>query len=256
MNDQPLTLGSQDRLEYTGTASNNSILSTRATDMHILVVEDELKTAAYLKKGLEEEGFNVTLAHDGEEGLAKAIGHSYDLLILDVMLPKKDGWALLQELREKGVKSLALFLTAKDSLDDKVKGLNLGGDAYLAKPFAFAELVAQIRSLLRRIPQKAIEVIQVLDLEISLTRQTATRAGRKLELSATEFSLLSLLALNKGQILSRAMISESVWDIRAESDSNVVDVYIRRLRNKVDDPFEKKLIKTVRGIGYSIGDEN
>jgi two-component system copper resistance phosphate regulon response regulator CusR len=223
-------------------------------NMHILVVEDELKTATYLKRGLEEEGFTVDIAHDGEEGILKAKNQHYDLLLLDVMLPKKSGLELLQELRKDGHQVLALFLTAKDTLDDKIRGLNLGGDAYLAKPFSFAELIAQIRSLLRRIPQKSSEILQVEDLEIHLARQTAIRSGEKLDLSSKEFSLLAFLAQHRGDVLSRAMISESVWDIHTEADSNVVDVYIRRLRTKVDDRFEKKLIKTVRGLGYSIGE--
>lgn len=218
--------------------------------MRILLIEDELKTLAFLKKGLEEEGFSIMTSSDGQQGLDLALRSDFDLIILDVMLPGKNGWEIISALREAGRKTLALFLTARDSLDDRVKGLTLGGDAYLVKPFAFTELLAYIRSLLRRSPQPTIEEITVGDLKIDLARHQASRGGCKLDLTSKEFSLLLLLARNKGNILSRTRISEQVWNITYESESNVVDVHIRRLRSKVDDPFPAKLIKTVRGMGY------
>lgn len=220
--------------------------------MKILLIEDELKTLAFLKKGLEEEGFSIVTASDGQEGLDLALRSQFDLIILDVMLPGKDGWEIISGIREAGQKTLALFLTARDSLDDRIKGLTLGGDAYLVKPFAFMELLAQIRTLLRRSPQPSIEEITVGDLKIDLARQQASRGGCKLDLTAKEFALLLLLARNKGNILSRTRISEQVWNVHYESESNVVDVHIRRLRAKVDDPFPAKLIKTVRGMGYCL----
>jgi two-component system copper resistance phosphate regulon response regulator CusR len=220
--------------------------------MNILVVEDEKKTARYLKKGLEEQGFAVDVAHDGEEGLFFAQETEHDLIILDVMLPKKDGLTLLAELRKQGRTTLALFLSAQYSLDDRVKGLDVGGDAYMVKPFAFSELLAQVRTLLRRTPQRPANQIEVADLHIDIDRRSAHRSGKKLELTAKEFSLLLLLARRRGEILSRTTISEQVWDIHFDSGSNVVDVHIRRLRSKVDDPYEVKLIKTVRGMGYML----
>ena len=220
--------------------------------MKVLIIEDEVKTAAYLKKGLEEEGFSVDLAHDGAEGLNLALSSDYDLLILDVMLPSKNGWEIIREIRQSGKETLALFLTAKDTLDDRIKGLNLGGDAYIVKPFAFSELVAQIRTLLRRIPVRSVDTIVIADLQINLNRRLAFRSGQRLNLSSREFALLALLARRRGEILSRTLISEQVWDIHYDSGSNVVDVHIRRLRAKVDDPFEIKLIKTIRGMGYLI----
>ncbi len=225
------------------------------TNMKILIIEDEIKTAAYLKKGLEEEGFTVDLAHDGFEGLNLAQTSEYDLLILDVMLPNIDGWEVMRQLRKAGKETLALFLSAKDSIDDRIKGLTLGGDAYIVKPFSFSELLAQIRTLLRRIPTRPVDSISIADLQINLSRRQAFRGGQKLNLSSREFSLLALLARRRGEILSRTVISEQVWDIHYDSGSNVVDVHIRRLRAKVDDPFELKLIKTIRGMGYVIESE-
>lgn len=218
--------------------------------MRILIIEDELKTLAFLKKGLEEEGFTIVTSSDGREGLDLALRAHFDLIILDVMLPGMSGWEIISALREAGQKTLALFLTARDSLDDRIRGLTLGGDAYLVKPFAFMELLAHIRTLLRRSPQPVIEEITVGDLRIDLVRQQAFRGGCKLDLTAKEFALLLLLARNRGNILSRTRISEQVWNVHYESESNVVDVHIRRLRAKVDDPFPAKLIKTVRGMGY------
>lgn len=224
--------------------------------MRLLVVEDEQKTASYLKKGLEENGFVVDIASDGDEGFHLASTQAYDLLILDVMLPGLSGFDLIAKLRQSGKNTLALFLTARDQLDDRVRGLEIGGDAYLVKPFAFSELLAQIKSLLRRTPQRMPDALKVDDLEIQVEKRFVARAGKKLDLTAKEFSLLLLLARRRGEILSRTLISENVWDIHFDSASNVVDVHIRRLRAKVDDPFPKKLIKTVRGVGYTIEEEN
>ena len=223
--------------------------------MKILLVEDSIKTVSYLKKGLEEEGFEVSVALDGESGLMLALGSDFDLIILDVMLPIRDGWSVISELRQSGKSCLTLFLSACDTLDDRIKGLNLGADAYLVKPFAFSELIAQVRTLLRRSPVKAnTNVLQVNDLVIDLVNHVATRAGQTLDLTPKEFSLLALLVRRRGEILTRAMISAQVWNIHFDSGSNCVDVHIRRLRAKIDDPWQVKLIKTIRGSGYSVGE--
>ncbi|MGZ3696825.1 MAG: heavy metal response regulator transcription factor [Bdellovibrionota bacterium] len=224
--------------------------------MHLLVVEDEKKAAAYLKKGLTENGFTVDVAEDGEDGLHLAKNGDYDLVILDVMLPRRDGWSVLAELRRSGKQTLCLFLTAKDAVPDRVKGLDLGADAYLVKPFAFSELLAHVRSLLRRGPARQPETVRVADLEIDLIQRKATRGGQKLDLTPKEFALLALMARRRGEVLSRTIISEQVWDMNFDSDTNVVDVHIRRLRTKVDDPFEVKLIQTVRGMGYMIQEDH
>lgn len=218
--------------------------------MRILIVEDESKTATYLSKGLTEAGFVVDVSHRGDDGLHLARTSDYDLLVLDVQLPKMDGWTVLKALRAAGKLIPVLFLTAKDEINDRVKGLELGADDYLVKPFAFSELLARIRSILRRGPLRQSELITVGDLEIDIARQRATRGGQKLELTPKEFGLLSLLARRTGEPLSRTLIAEQVWDMNFDSDTNVVDVHIRRLRSKVDDPFESKLIHTVRGVGY------
>lgn len=222
--------------------------------MRILVIEDEPKTAAYLRKGLSESGFIVDVAADGEEGLLLAVTHSYDLLVCDVMLPRIDGWAVVRQLRERELDLPIILLTARDAVDDRVKGLNLGADDYLAKPFAFSELLARVRSVMRRGGPRHAERIAIEDLEIDLVRHRVSRGGVELTLAPKEFSLLSLLARRRGEVLSRTIIAEEVWDMNFEGDTNVVDVAIRRLRSKVDDPFERKLIETVRGMGYVIRD--
>jgi two-component system copper resistance phosphate regulon response regulator CusR len=218
--------------------------------MRLLVVEDEKKTAASLCKGLTENGFAVDVAATGDDGLRAALAGPYDLILLDVMLPHRDGWSLLTELRKAGNQTPVLFLTARDAVRDRVKGLELGADDYLVKPFAFSELLARVRSILRRTPARAAEVLTAADLEVDLIRGRASRSGKRLELTPKEFALLSLLIRRKGEVLSRSLIAEQVWEIRYGGDSNVVDVHVRRLRAKVDDPFDRKLIHTVRGVGY------
>lgn len=222
--------------------------------MRILVIEDEPKTAAYLRKGLSENGFIVDVAADGEEGLLLAVTRSYDLLVCDVMIPRIDGWAVVKQVRERELDLPIILLTARDAVDDRVKGLNLGADDYLAKPFAFSELLARVRSVMRRGGPRHAERIAIEDLELDLVRHRVSRARVELTLAPKEFSLLSLLARRRGEVLSRTIIAEEVWDMNFEGDTNVVDVAIRRLRSKVDDPFERKLIETVRGMGYVIRD--
>jgi two-component system, OmpR family, copper resistance phosphate regulon response regulator CusR len=215
----------------------------------ILVVEDEKKTAAFLAKGLREARFRVQIALDGEAALTAARAGEFNLLIVDIMLPKKDGWTLVRELREAGVNTPVIFLTARDSVRDRVKGLELGADDYVVKPFAFPELLARARSLLRRTPAKSDE-IRIQDLEIDTRRHRAMRHGVPLNLTPKEFLLLTHLARAGGEVVSRKEITEHVWDIDFNTDTNVVDVVVRRLRAKVDDPFKKKLVQTIRGVGY------
>jgi two-component system copper resistance phosphate regulon response regulator CusR len=218
--------------------------------MKLLVVEDDPKTAAFLVKGLAENGFSVDAAGDGERGAVLLRQASYDLVVLDLMLPKKDGWSLLEEIRGGKQPPPVLILTARDGLEDRVRGLNLGADDYLVKPFAFSELLARVRSVLRRGPPRVQEVLKVGDLEVDVVRHRVTRAGRKLELTPKEFSLLALLVRRSGEVLSRTLIAEQVWEINFDCGTNIVDVHIRRLRAKVDEGFERKLVHTVRGIGY------
>jgi two-component system, OmpR family, copper resistance phosphate regulon response regulator CusR len=218
------------------------------------MVEDDRKTAAFLSKGLSENGFIVDIAGNGEEGLLLARRREYDLIILDIMLPERDGWSVLTEIRRSSNSIPVLFLTARDSVHDRVKGLELGGDDYLVKPFAFSELLARIRSVLRRGLSRQSEIVSIADLKIDLVKHKATRGEIQLGLTAKEFALLSLLARRRGEVLSRTYIAEQVWDMNFDSDSNVVDVAVRRLRRKVDDPFTEKLIRTIRGVGYVIED--
>lgn len=218
--------------------------------MRILLIEDEKKTAAFLAKGLREAGFAVEVARDGEKGLELAHARQHDLLIVDVMLPKRDGWDIVAQLRREGFSKPILFLTARDSVKDRVKGLELGADDYLIKPFAFSELLARVRSALRRSPARQEEQLKIEDLEIDTRRHKAVRGGVALNLTAKEFLLLAHLVRSASEVVSRAEIVEHVWGINFVTDTNVVDVMVRRLRAKVDDPFKKKLIHTIRGAGY------
>jgi two-component system copper resistance phosphate regulon response regulator CusR len=216
----------------------------------ILIIEDEAKTASYLQKGLSEEGFVADTAATGDEGMKLAHTSPYDLIILDVMLPGRDGWSIMENLRKEGRQTPVLFLTARDTVQDRVRGLELGADDYLVKPFAFSELLARVRSVLRRGPNRQPGPLKIGDLELDLAAHRVSRAGKRLELTPKEFALLSLLARRSGEVLSRTLIAEQIWDMNFDSDSNVVDVHVRRLRMKVDDGFEHKLIHTVRGVGY------
>ncbi|AMH43887.1 MULTISPECIES: heavy metal response regulator transcription factor IrlR [Burkholderiaceae] len=217
--------------------------------MRILIVEDEAKTGIYLRKGLNETGFVADWVADGVSGLHQAQTEDYDLIILDVMLPGQDGWSILQELRKTRLTPV-LFLTARDDVGDRVKGLELGADDYLAKPFDFVELVARVRSILRRGQSRDSSTLKVADLELDVTRRKATRHGKTILLTAKEFALLWLLMRRQGEILPRSTIASQVWDMNFNSDTNVVDAVIRRVRAKVDDDVEPKLIHTVRGMGY------
>jgi len=219
--------------------------------MRILIIEDEEKTAAFLSKGLKENGFSVDTASNGIDGLSAMEQNNYDLAILDIMLPLLDGWSVLSVLRNKDSQTRVLLLTARDSVEDRVKGLELGADDYLVKPFAFSELLARIRTLLRRGTATEIQKIQCADLEIDAIKHRVTRNDVRIDLTPKEFQLLLLMARRPGEVFSRTVIAEQVWDMNFDSDTNVVDVAIRRLRNKVDDPFENKLIHTIRGVGYA-----
>jgi two-component system, OmpR family, copper resistance phosphate regulon response regulator CusR len=216
----------------------------------VLVIEDERKAASYLKKGLSEHGYVVDISYDGEAGRQLATQFPYDLLIIDILLPQRDGWSVLRELRNSGCKTPALFLSALSGVEDKVRGLRLGADDYIVKPFAFSELLARIESILRRGPAHPQDVLRVADLEIQVLRHKANRSGCNLDLTLKEFQLLSLLARRPGDVFSRTVIAEQVWDMNFDSDTNLVEVHIRRLRSKVDDPFKTRLIHTVRGLGY------
>ena len=218
--------------------------------MRILVVEDELKAARYMGKGLTENGFSVDIASDGDDGLHLASTEAYDLIILDVMLPRRNGWSIITELRAAGKEVPVIFLSARDAVHDRVHGLELGADDYLVKPFAFSELLARIRIILRRHPLQQPELLRLADLELDLIRHKARRGGASLDLTAKEFQLLTLMLRRRGEVLTRTTISEQVWGINFDSDTNVVDVAVRRLRKKVDDPFTLKLIQTIRGVGY------
>lgn len=221
--------------------------------MRLLVVEDEIKLAQYLHKGLTENGHVVDLAHDGVEGRRLAVGGDYDLMLLDVMLPGVDGWGVLAAVRAAKRQTPVLMLTARGEVEDRVRGLEQGADDYLVKPFAFSELLARVGALLRRgAPSGAQSATQLClgDLEVDLVARKAVRAQQRLDLTAKEFSLLALLLRRRGQILSRTTLAEQVWDMNFDSDTNVVEVAVRRLRAKLDDPFESKLLHTVRGMGY------
>ena len=217
--------------------------------MRILIVEDEPKTAAYVSKGLTEHAYVVDAASNGIEGLHLAISGHYDLILLDVMLPGADGWAVLQGIRRER-QTPVLFLSARDEVADRVKGLELGADDYLVKPFAFSELLARIRTLLRRGAAQLEQRIRVADLDVDLVRRRVTRGGERIDLTAKEYALLDYFVRHLGEVVSRTLIAEHVWDMNFDSDTNVVDVAVRRLRAKIDDRFQTKLIHTIRGVGY------
>ena len=219
--------------------------------MKILIVEDETKTGEYLQKGLKEAGYNTDLARDGRDGLHLALTGDYDLVILDVMVPVVDGWQILKSIRQSGQSIPVLFLTAKDSVEDRVKGLEIGADDYLIKPFVFAELLARVRTLMRRGRNAAEPTTLVVgDLQLDLLRRRVVRGGTRIDLTAKEFALLELLMRRQGEVLPRSLIASQVWDMNFDSDTNVIEVAVRRLRSKIDEPFEAKLIQTVRGMGY------
>lgn len=218
--------------------------------MRILLIEDEKKTAGFLAKGLGEAGFTVEVAPDGEAGLNLAMTKRFNLLIVDVMLPKKNGWSVVATVRRKDVRTPILLLTARDSVRDRVKGLELGADDYLVKPFAFSELLARVRSILRRSPAGHHDHLRIDDLEIDTRKHKARRSGVPLHLTAKEFLLLAFLVRSAGEVVSRNEIAKQIWDIHFHTGTNIVDVMVRRLRAKVDDPFETKLVHTIRGVGY------
>lgn len=223
--------------------------------MRILVVEDEKKVARFLQQGLEEEHYTVDISHDGNEGLTMAETGSYDVIILDVMLPGKDGFEITRELRSERMTTPILMLTAKIATEDKVAGLDSGADDYLTKPFAFAELLARVRSLLRRGTQEKTIQLTAADLELDTVTHRAHRGGKAIELTAKEYSLLEFLLRNKDRVLSRTIIAEHIWDYHFDTGTNLIDVYINHLRNKVDTGFDLKLIHTVRGVGYVLKEE-
>ncbi len=223
--------------------------------MRMLLVEDEKKVADFVARGLRAERFAVDVANDGTEGWKMASGTEYDLIILDLMLPGLSGTELLRRLRRQGSSAAVLVLTARDATEDKVLNFEAGADDYLTKPFAFAELLVRIKALLRRPPTSRVHSLRVADLEIDRLTQQVRRAGKRIELTSKEYALLEYLAANAGRVLSRTMIVEHVWDESFESLTNIVDVYVRHLRSKVDDPFPTRLIHTVRGVGYSLSEE-
>lgn len=221
--------------------------------MRLLIIEDEQKAADFLRKGLAGDGITADVALDGEDGLDRALTGVYDLIVLDVMLPRRDGWSVITELRRRGRETPVIMLTARDAVPDRIRGLELGVDDYMVKPFSFSELYARIRTILRRGPALKREIVRVADLEIDLVGNRATRGGNRLDLTAKEFALLSLLASRTGEIISKIRIADRIWGVDfngIEKTVSIIDVNMSRLRAKVDGPFEKKLIHTVRGIGY------
>jgi len=218
--------------------------------MRILLIEDERKVASFLQRGLGAEHYSVDVAYDGEEGLARLCNGPYDLVILDVMLPQRDGLAVLREARQRGVQTPVLLLTARDTLADKVTGLDQGADDYLTKPFAFEELLARVRALLRRGAAAQPTILAFADLRLDPAARQVTRAGKRIDLTAKEFALLEFFLRNPGRVLSRALIAQHVWGVEFDTFTNVIDVYVKYLRKKIDADFEPKLIHTVRGAGY------
>lgn len=223
--------------------------------MRVLIAEDEPKTRRFLAQGLREEGISVETAEDGADALVLLREHAFDAVILDVMLPGADGWSVVKALRTEDIKTPVLFLTARDQIEDRVRGFELGGDDYLVKPFAFAELLARLRNLGRRTAvAQGDTIVRVEDLTVDPLRHHVERAGRVLQLTAKEYALLLLLARNRGRVLSRTLIAESVWGLNSDVQTNVVDVLIRRLRGKLDAPFDNPLLHTIRGVGYLLDD--
>ena len=218
--------------------------------MRILIVEDEKKVAGFIKKGLEEETYAVDVAYDGEDGLHLGLEGQYDLIILDIMLPKMDGLAILSQLRDQGSDVPILLLTAKDAVDDRVTGLNKGADDYLTKPFAFSELLARVRVLLRRGKAEVKTTLQISDLTLDLVSHKVNRGGDEIELTGKEYSLLEYFMRNQEKVLTRTMIAEHVWDYNFDTFTNVIDVYINHLRKKIDKDRQSKLLHTLRGVGY------
>ena len=220
--------------------------------MKILIIEDEPKTGQYLRQGLTESGFIVNLSSNGIDGLYHATSQHHDLIILDVMLPDLNGWQILAQLRKQDNETPVIFLTARDKVEDRIKGLELGADDYLIKPFSFSELLARVRAILKRGNKSNTETntLCIADLELDLLRLKVQRAGQKITLTAKEFNLLEFFMRHQGEVLSRALIASEVWDMNFDSDTNVIDVSIRRLRNKIDTPFDTKLLQTMRGMGY------
>lgn len=221
------------------------------TQLKILIIEDEPKTGDYLRQGLREAGFTVDLVQDGLDGLHSGVEGDQDLIILDVMLPRMDGWGVMQAFTQAGITTPVIFLTAKDQVEERVRGLELGAADYLVKPFSFAELLARVRNVLRRGPASVeSSTLHVADLEVDVLRRRVTRAGRRIDLTPKEFGLLELLVRRQGEVLPRSLIASLVWDMNFDSDTNVIEVAMRRLRAKVDDGFDVRLIQTVRGMGY------
>jgi heavy metal response regulator len=218
--------------------------------MYILVVEDDRKVAEFLRKGLQEEGYTIDVAHNGENGLSLALVNQYDLIILDIMLPVRNGLGILKELRNQRISIPVLMLTARDSLEDKIQGLDFGADDYLTKPFAFAELLARIRAILRRGKSERPAELTAADLTLDPVTRKVRRSGKEIELTNREYALLEYFLHNKNQVLTRSRISEHVWGYQFDTGTNIVSVYINYLRSKIDSGFDKKLIHTVRGVGY------
>jgi heavy metal response regulator len=230
--------------------STVSIAGRKEATMRVLVVEDEKKVASFIKRGLEEEKFTVDVAFDGEEGLFLAENNPYDIVLMDLMLPKKDGLEVIKELRAKEITTPVLCLTAKDSVEDIVSGLDSGSDDYLTKPFAFSELLARVKALLRRSAKDRGAEIYFADLRLDPVSHKVWRSDQEIDLTAKEYALLEYFMRNPNQVLTRAMIAEHVWDYTFDSFTNIIDVYVNYLRKKVDRDFDKKLIHTVRGVGY------
>ena len=223
--------------------------------MHILVVEDEKKVASFIKRGLEAANYSVDVEHDGETGLSRLLKTDYDLVILDVMLPRVDGLSLMKEIRQRRIEVPVLLLTARVTIADRVMGLDLGADDYLTKPFAFEELLARVRALLRRGAAAVPAVLGIADLRLDPATREVTRSNQRIELTPKEYALLEFLLRRREQVLSRAVIAQHVWGVNYDTFTNVIDVYVNYLRNKIDDGFEPKLIHTVRGVGYVLKEE-